>query len=207
MLQARCSLIALDPCELGQSVEFIAANVRPVVEKQTGNLGMCLFTNPELGMALLESFWATRDALLRAELSEQADPPGYREALRRASGTVWVDRYRVPVFELDAPLGPAAQLRLTRMHIPPSRVDDFVAVYAATEVPSLPDIEGFRCARLLVDKDCSHAITEVVWRDGRALAASRSIAAAMRVSMAAATGCVIQGVEEYTFSFDSVRKP
>jgi hypothetical protein len=207
VLQARCSLIALDPDEIGELVEFIAADVHPAVEKQAGNLGMCLYTNPELGVAVLESFWATRDALRLAELSGQVDPPRYQEALRRASGAASVERYRVPVFELETPPGLTARLRRTRMHIAPPNVDDFVEVYAATEIPSLPDIEGFRCARLLVDTECGRSIAEVVWRDDRALAASRSIAAAMRVSTAAAAGCVIQGVEEYTLSFDSVRKP
>jgi hypothetical protein len=126
VLQARFNLITADPLLLGDSVKFIEAEVRPVVESLPGSLGMLLYTNPELGVAVLESFWTSRAALVQ---SGEMVWPGRREAVRRAVGTVAVERYRVPVFEREAPLRAGAGLRLTRMDVEPSRVEDAVESY------------------------------------------------------------------------------
>jgi hypothetical protein len=49
-------------------------------------------------------------------------------------------------------------------------------------------------------------ISESVWRNAQALAASRSAEAAARVDMAESTGCVIRAVDEYGLVFSSARK-
>jgi hypothetical protein len=51
VLQARWNLITADPLRLDDSVKFIETDVRPAVENELGNLGMSLYTNPELGLA------------------------------------------------------------------------------------------------------------------------------------------------------------
>jgi hypothetical protein len=202
MLQARFNLITADPLRLGESVKYIEAEVRPAVESMHGSLGMSLYTNPELGVAILESFWASREALL---LSEQMASPYRHDAVRRAMGTVCVERYRVPVFEREAPLDTGAALRLTRMDIEPSRVEDAVEAYGASAVPWLAETEGFCAALLLTDRSTGHSISETIWLNHHALAASRSAAAAIRVETVRSTGCVIWAVEEYGLVFSSAR--
>lgn len=204
MLQARVYLITLDPAELDDSVKFAETEFRPVVERLPGSLGISLFTNPEIGVAVLESFWASRDQM---RLSEQMITPGCRGGLRRPSGTVSAERYRVPVFEQQAPLSPGSGLRLTRMDVDPARVEDAVQVYGDTVVPSLADTGGFGGTLLLADRDSGRLIGEAVWRNDKALAASRGIEARERVSLVEATGCAIQAVEEYGLLVNSVRKP
>jgi hypothetical protein len=49
-------------------------------------------------------------------------------------------------------------------------------------------------------------ISESIWRNPQALAASRSAAATVRVEMVASTGCVIRAVDEYGLVFSSARK-
>ncbi|HEX4661975.1 MAG TPA: hypothetical protein VH307_31650 [Streptosporangiaceae bacterium] len=203
MLQVRFNLITADPLRLGDSLKFIEAEVRPVVESLRGSLGISLYANPELGVAIVESFWASRVALVQ---SEEMVSPGRQEAVRRAGGTVAVERYRVPVFEREAPLSPGAALRLTRMDIQPSGVADAVEAYGDTAVPGLAETEGFRGALLLADRDTGHLISETIWRNPQALAASRSVAAAVWVDTVASTGCVIRAVEEYGVIFSSARK-
>lgn len=202
-MQVRFNLITADPLRLGDSLKFIEAEVRPVVESLRGSLGISLYANPELGVAIVESFWASRVALVQ---SEEMVSPGRQEAVRRAGGTVAVERYRVPVFEREAPLSPGAALRLTRMDIQPSGVADAVEAYGDTAVPGLAETEGFRGALLLADRDTGHLISETIWRNPQALAASRSVAAAVWVDTVASTGCVIRAVEEYGVIFSSARK-
>ena len=203
MLQARLNLITADPLRLDDSVKFIEADVRPAVENELGNLGTSLYTNPELGVAVLTSFWVSRDALRH---SEDVARPRRREAIKRAAGTVSVERYRVPVFERKAPPGTGTALRLTRMDVEPSRVEDVVEVYGDTVVPRFADAEGFCSSLLLVDRTTGHSVSQTMWRAPEALAASRSLATAVRVETVTAADCVIRTVEEYGLVFDSSRK-
>ncbi len=64
MLHVRLNLITADPLRLGDSIKYIEDEVRPAVESQPGNLGISLQANPELGVAILESFWASHNAML-----------------------------------------------------------------------------------------------------------------------------------------------
>ena len=206
MLQARFHLITADPLRLADVLKFIETEVRPETENREGSLGMSLYANPEVGVAVLESFWATREMLL---LNENRGLPDLGDALRHAAGTVRVARYRVPVYEWDweGPLDPRAGLRLTWIDIEPSKADDAVEAYGDTVVPGLAETEGFVGSLLLVGQDTGHLIGEAIWRNPQALAASRSAAAATRVEMAESTGGVIRAVDEYGLVFSSARKP
>ncbi|HKB31309.1 MAG TPA: hypothetical protein VKD26_10785 [Streptosporangiaceae bacterium] len=211
MLHVRLNLITADPLRLGDAIKYIEAEVRPAVEGQVGNLGMSLQVNSELGVAILESFWVSGDALRD---SEKIVAPSRREAVRRAAGTVTVERYRVPIFEQEAPSRSGAGVRLTRMDTEPSKLEDAIEAFGDTAVPWLADTDGFCSALLFTDSSSGRMISETVWRDPQALAASRSAAAAIRVDAVAAirvdavaaTGCVIRAVEEYSLVFSSARK-
>ena len=203
MLHVRLNLITADPLRLGDSIKYIEDEVRPAVESQPGNLGISLQANPELGVAILESFWASHDMLLD---SERIVAPSRREAVRRATGTVAVERYRVPIFELEGPMTGGSGVRLTRMDVDRLRVEDAVEVFGDTAVPWLADTEGFCSTLLFVDHNSGHLISQTVWRDLQTLAGSRSAAAAMRVHTVEATGCVIRAVEEHSMVFSSARK-
>jgi hypothetical protein len=203
MEHVRFNLITADPERLADSVKFIQAEVRPQVDSQPGSLGTSLYTDPEHGLAILESFWVSDDAMLA---SEHAVSTGRREAVRRAAGTVSVERFQVPVFELEAPLRAGAGLRLTRMDFEPSRVEDAVEAYGDTVVPWLADTAGFCSALLLMDERTGHSISETVWRDEQALAGSRSVSAAIRADTVASTDGVVRAVEEYGLVSTSARK-
>ena len=203
MLHVRHNLITADPALLGDSVKFMENEVRPAVEGQPGNLGVSLQVNPELGLAILESFWVSGDAL---RVSEHAVAPSRAAAVRRAAGTVTVERYAVPVFELEVPLRSGEGVRVTRMDVAPSAVEDTIEVIGDTAVPRLADTEGFCSALFFIDRTAGHSIFETSWRDPQALAGSRSTAAAVRVDTVLATNGVIRAVEEYQMMFSSARK-
>ncbi len=119
MLHVRLNLITADPIRLGDSVKFVEnRDCRAVVEGQPGNLGMALKLNPDIGVAILESFWVSGDAL---RASERMTVPNRAAAVRRASGTVTVERYSVPVFEREAPLRSGEGVRVTRLDVQPAR--------------------------------------------------------------------------------------
>jgi len=203
MLHVRLNLITADPIRLGDSVKFVENEVRPMVESQPGNLGMAMKLNPDIGVAILESFWVSGDAL---RASERMAAPNRAAAVRRASGTVTVERYSVPVFEREAPLRSGEGVRVTRLDVQPGAVEDTVAAFGDVTVPWLADTEGFCSTLLFIDRTSGRSVVETVWRDREALAASRSAAAAIRVNTVRATNGVIRSVEEYHLVFSSARK-
>jgi hypothetical protein len=203
MLNVRFNFITADPARLAESIKFIESEVRPQVDSQPGSLGTALYTDPGPGLAILESFWASGDAMAA---SERAVMPNRRETIKRVGGTVSVERYEVQVFELEHPVRSGAGMRLTRMDVEPSQVEDAVEGYGDTAVPWLAETKGFCSTLLLVDPRTGHAISETLWRDKEALVDSRSVAASVRVDTVAATGCLIRAVEEYGLVSTSARK-
>jgi hypothetical protein len=203
MLHVRLNLITADPRLLGDSIKFIENEVRPEVESQHGSLGLTLQANPEMGIAILESFWASGDAL---RASERVVAPNRAAAVRRATGTVTVERYSVPVFEREAPLITGEGVRLTRMDVEPSAVENAVAAFGDITVPRLAGIQGFCCALFLIDRHSGRSVIETIWQGPEGLASSRSGAAAIRVDSVLATNGVIRAVEEYQLVFSSARK-
>lgn len=202
MLEARFEAITTDPLRLGEVVAFIESDVRPAIGSLRDSLGMTLCTNPELGAAVFESFWDSREALLR---SEERISPDWDDAIRRAVGTVRVDRFAVPVFEREIGPPPGAGVRLTRMDVGPKGVEDAVEIYGDTAVPWLAETAGFCDALLLTDHGTGHLISEDIWLNPQALAASRSVAAAVRAEIAESGGFAIRTIEEYSLVFSTAR--
>jgi heme-degrading monooxygenase HmoA len=203
VLHARLNLITADPVLLGESVRYIESEIRPAVERLPGNLGMSLLANPESSVAVLESFWVSHNALLD---SENAVATARGEMTRRVKGTVTTECYRIPVFEREAPLRGGEGIRLTRMEAGRSAFEDAVEGFGDTAVPWLAETAGFRGALLFADPASGHLISETVWRDPAALAASPSAAAVARAIGVDAADYVIRAVEEYILVFSSARK-
>ncbi len=205
MLHVEVSRITADPRRLADAVSYLTSEVRPVMERQPGNLGTSLLLDPEAGAMGFESFWASNGALVA---SGDVIAAGVAEAARRAGGTVTRERYAVLVFEREAPLRGGQGVRVTPMNVEPSmlsNVEDAVAWYGDTAVPRLADASGFCAALLYADWASGRLVSETVWQDPQALAASRNTATAGEAAAAAALNGVIGASGEYRLVFSSAR--
>jgi heme-degrading monooxygenase HmoA len=214
VLHVNLNLISEDPDLLGESISYIEATVRPAVEHLRGNLGMSLHADRQSGALVLESFWASRDELMDGE---NAAAPGLAEDARRGNGTVAAQMYDVPVFVLEGySAGGGEAVQLNWMDVDPSKplaegaiassadtevmIEDAIASFGDSAVPSLAETAGFRGALLYAGWDSRRLISETIWRDTRALAASRSTAV-----QAEATGCMIRDTHDYRLVFSTAR--
>ena len=168
-----------------------------------GSLGLSLLTGQEGGVAIVESFWARHDALW---LSAEADALVRGELTRRVKRTVTAEDYEVPVFERGAPLRGGEAVRLTRVQVKPPGVLDVIDVYGDTAVPWLADTPGFRGALLFAAPARGQLISQTVWRDPAARAASPGLAEMIRSEILAEEGCEIRADEDYGLIFNSARK-
>ena len=213
MLHVEVSWISGDPFQLGDAISYLAGEVRPAVERQPGNLGTSLLVDSETGAMGFESFWASNNALVDskdvivASAGEAAKRVG--GTAKRARETVTHERYAVLVFEQEAPLRGGQVARVTRMIVEPSKlsnIEDAVAWYGDTVVPQLADTSGFCAALLYADWATGRLVSETVWQDPHALAASQSAATAAEAAATEALNGVISASGEYQLAFSSARR-
>jgi hypothetical protein len=200
MLHAYLDLITADPQTLSGCIDYIQHQARPMVESQRGSLGLLLLASPDDGVAVFESLWAQHVAL---DASEEVSAALRGEVAGQAGGSVTAARYQVPVFEHDAPLHGGERARLTRIEVKPSAVTDVIEAFGDSAVPLLAPAPGFRGALLLADWDSGHLVSQTIWRDPQARAASPSVAELIEADLLQSAGCQIRAVEDYTLVFSS----
>jgi hypothetical protein len=217
VLHVEVSRVAGDPLWLGDAISYVTSEVRPAVERQPGSLGTSLLIDPEAGALGFESFWVSHGALAAGG---DVIAASVCEAAQRARGEVTRERYEVVVFEREAPLPGGRGVRVTPMSVEPTRAEDAVAPmsaessrlsnaedavawYGDTVVPLLADTSGFCAALLYADWAAGRLISETVWQDPDALAASRKSATAGEAAAAEAINGVLGASAEYRLVFSS----
>jgi len=204
MLHAHLDLITTaDPLALRRCVGYIENQVRPVLESQPGSLGLSLLASPEHGVAVCESLWTSRDEL---GASEQVAAPLRGEMARQARGSLTGAQYQLPVFQQEAPLHGGEGARLTRIEVKRSAVTDVIEAFGDSVVPQLAGTPGFRGALLFADRSSGHLVSQTIWWDPQARAASPSVAAVIRADLLDAADCQIRAVEDYSLVFSSARR-
>jgi hypothetical protein len=207
VLHTRLNRIAGDTAALDSCVSYIESDIRPALESRPGSLGISVLQDRERGVAIFGSVWATSPEMRG---SEDTEVPLRGELARRAGGPVTVEDYQVPVFELverQALPRRGRAVRLTRMQVQPSQVEDLIEVVGDIAVPSLVETPGFCDALLFADRSSGRLISETVWRDAEARAAAPSVAAIVRAEVPAEAGSEIRAVEDYALVFSTVREP
>jgi hypothetical protein len=199
-MHARLSLVTADPNKIDDVVKYVSNDARSIVEDKPGNLGMSMAVN-DLGVAVVESFWVSGDAMRESERQVSATRV---EAARLGGGTVSVEHYAIAsVVQVgEPPVG--AGMRLTRADVDAAKVDAAIAAYEDSAVPWLTETPGLCAARLYIHRRTGRSITEALWTDAQALMESRAVAATIRTDTVAATGAVIRAVEEYRLVFSTV---
>jgi hypothetical protein len=217
VLYTRLSRIAADPPALDDCVAYIKGEARQAVEFRPGSLGISVLADRTEGAALFGSVWVSWEAM---SASEETEAPLRAELAKRAGTPVTVWDYQIPISVIFDPvllLGGQA-VRLTRIQVKPSQVDDVIEVVGDEVVPSLSEAPGFRAALLFADPASGRMISETIWRDPRARAAAPSVAAIIRREFPDEAGrdipgfpdeggAEICGVADYSLVFSSIRDP
>jgi hypothetical protein len=207
VLHTRLNLIAADAAALDKCAAYIEREIRPELEARPGSLGVSVLEDRERGVALFGSVWASS---LHMSGSENTEAPFRGELARLAGATVTVENYEVPVYELvERPAVPQRgyAVRLTRIHVRPSQVDDVIDVVGDIAVPSLIETPGFCDALLFAEPASGRLICETVWRDPRSRGAAPGVAAIIRAEVPDEAGGQTPAVEDYVLAVSSLREP
>jgi hypothetical protein len=137
---------------------------------------------------------------------QHATAGGRSKHVRRRLGLPGSVAGAVPVFEPQAPLRGGEAARLTRIEVTRPAMNDVIEVFGDTAVPWLAEAPGFRGALLFADRASGHLISQTLWRDAQARAASPSTAEVIQADVLESAHCVIRAVEDYTLVFSSVTR-
>ncbi len=179
-MYARFTLHTADPARLGEVISHYENDVSTAFTHEPGSRGMSVLVNDDLGVALVQAYWTTEDAM-RSNDATFADP--IHDAAFFGA-TVSIEYYEIARFIHIASAHPGAAVSLTR--IDATSLDDVVAAYDYFAVGSLADSDGF-CTAVL-----------------EALVAARSASAARRLDAVKAGTAVVRGIEQYRLDFRSV---
>jgi hypothetical protein len=218
VLHIRLCRIAAEPPALDDCVAYIESEARQAVEFRPGSLGISVLADRTKGTALYGSVWVSWDAM---SASEETEAPLRAELAKRAGTPVTVWDYQIPIsviFDYALLLQGGQAVRLTRIQVKPSQVDDVIEVVGDEVVPSLSEAPGFRAVLLFDDPASGRMISETIWRDPRARAAAPSVAAIIRREFPDEAGSDIPGfpdeggaeicgVTDYSLVFSSMRDP
>ena len=218
VLHIRLCRIAAEPPALDDCVAYIESEARQAVEFRPGSLGISVLADRTEGAALYGSVWVSWDAM---SASEETEAPLRAELAKRAGTPVTVWDYQIPIsviFDYALLLQGGQAVRLTRIQVKPSQVDDVIEVVGDQVVPSLSEAPGFRAVLLFDDPASGRMISETIWRDPRARAAAPSVAAIIRREFPDEAGSDIPGfpdeggaeicgVTDYSLVFSSMRDP
>ena len=197
-MYARFTLHTADPARLGEVIGHYENDVSTAFTHEPGSRGMSVLVNDDLGVALVQAYWTTEDAM-RSNDATFADP--IHDAAFFGA-TVSIERYEIARFIHIASAHPGAAVSLTR--IDATSLDDVVAAYDYFAVGSLAGSDGFCTAVLFVDRQSGRAAVETTWRYDEALVAARSASAARRLDAVKAGTAVVRGIEQYRLDFRSV---
>lgn len=197
---ARLTLHTADPARLDEVISHYEDDVVEVFRHEPGYRGLSVLVNDDLGVVLVESYWATEQEMRSNDATFVR--PVHDAAFFGA--TVASEHYDVASFVHVAPASPGAAVSLTRLDCEPSSQDALRAAFGDNAATPLAASEGFCTAVLFIDAQTGHAAVETIWRDRRALVAARGTTAARRLE-AASTGTVtVRGMEQYRLDFHSV---
>ncbi len=204
MLHVRFNVVSgADPAALGDCVGYLEQGAIGAIEAEPGSLGVSLLTEPGRGGAVLESYWSALDGLRN---SEQAAEELRSELIRRAGGAVAVKEYGVHVFEQEGPLLGGEVARLTRISVKPDAVDDAIEVFGDTAVPEFVEAQGFCGAMLFADLTSGQLVSQTIWLNTAARAASPSAGHVVLVDMFGSAETKVSQPEDYSLEYTSARR-
>jgi hypothetical protein len=218
VLHIRLTRIAAESPALDDCIAYIESEARWAVEFRPGSLGISVLADRTEGAALFGSVWVSWEAM---SATEETEAPLRAELAKRAGTPVTVCDYQIPIsviFDHALLLLGGQAVRLTRIQVKPSQVDDVIEVAGDQVVPPLSEAPGFRAALLFADPASGRMISETIWRDARARAAAPSVAAIIRrefpdeagsdiPGFSDEGGAEICGVADYSLVFSSLRDP
>jgi heme-degrading monooxygenase HmoA len=185
-------------------VTFVDDEVRPALMDMDGCIGLSMICDRDSGRCIITSAWSTEDAM---SSTEQKVQPLRDKGVDIFGGQPSIDRWEIAVLHRDAPSAEGACVRCTWLSMDSSRIDDAIGTFRMATLPAVEEIDGFRSASLMVDRDSGRAVVSVTYASRDAMVASRSAADDLRTRIADDVGASVTDVGEFDLALAHLHVP
>jgi quinol monooxygenase YgiN len=201
---ARSTTIRTQPSSIDAGIAFVHDEVMPSVRAVDGCVGVSLLVDRQSGRCIFTSAWETEEAL-RSGL-ELVQPMRTR-AEDMFGSTRSSEQWEIAALHRDHRANGGACVRATWVMVDPSLIDDGIAMYKASVLPALEDLEGFCSASLMVNRATGHAVSSVTFDSREAMERNRAQAEALKVATANEAGAQEIDEAEFDLALAHLRVP
>ncbi len=180
-------------------------SVLPLIKKQKGYAGVALLTNRKTGDGFAVTYWETEQAMKesRGQIRPEAQP------IMASVGTSIVEdnECEVAVQERFQPPKANVWVRVTTVEGDPAKVDEGIASYKKSVVPTVQKQPGARAAILLVDRKAGKSFSGTIWDTEKDLQSSEAAVTGLRKEIAEKIGAKSPRVEVFEVVFTEILTP
>lgn len=190
----RTSTFQADPSKLDEGIEFARANVPGALSKLDGSLGWTMLVNRQDGRCMVNSWWESEKAL---KASDKALAPLRKQGGEVLGAPAKPEEWEVAVMERRREIKPGCGLRMTRVRLDPTTIDQGIDVFRTTTVPEATMMDGFCSISMAVNRRTGEALASVIFESMAAVEATREKAKQVRATTAEKAHAEILDVHEY----------
>lgn len=190
----RTSTFQADPSKLDEGIEFARANVPGALSKLDGSLGWTMLVNRQDGRCMVNSWWESEQAL---KASDKALAPLRKQGGEVLGAPAKPEEWEVAVMERRREIKPGCGLRMTRVRLDPTTIDQGIDVFRTTTVPEATMMDGFCSISMAVNRRTGEALASVIFESMAAVEATREKAKQVRATTAEKAHAEILDVHEY----------
>jgi heme-degrading monooxygenase HmoA len=191
---ARVTTLHGDPDRMDTCVDQVDGEIRAAVEATPGNRGFAVLSDPRRVRVLGISYWDGRTPLRSSE--------GTLGALRDAAASSFGGGLDMENYELLVGIRHTipcrdAVVRLTRMRVDPSRVDEAEVLMFEEVLTRVKGADGLCSFQLLRDRETGAGLTLTAWERQRDAEAFAPVAEQLRVRVGDRVGLRWDSPETY----------
>lgn len=182
----RASIIEGDPDKIEAGIAFVRDRAKPEVEATAGTRGLSMWVDRINGLAVVTTVWEDRTALdasgetasgLRAEAAAVLGSTNVRVRVSEPA-IIWQEAHDQPGY----------WLRSIEMEVPRDRLDEAIATFRDNSLPMIKELPGINTVLLLINREDSVVVLNLVYRTKADLDASRETGKARRAEFSAQLG-------------------
>jgi heme-degrading monooxygenase HmoA len=194
-----------DASKTDEALKLWTQSVLPLIKKQKGYAGVSMLTNRKTGDGLSVSYWETEQAM--KESRGNIRPEAQRIMASTGGSIVEDNECEVAVMERFKQPKTNVWVRLTTLEADPSKVEQGIADYKSSVVPTVQKQAGARAAILLVDRKAGKSFSGTLWDTEKDLQNSEAAVGGLRKEIAEKIGAKGPKVEVFEIAFTEILTP
>jgi heme-degrading monooxygenase HmoA len=199
---ARYTTVRGDPAKIDSAIDQVDGHARAAVEATEGNRGFAVVADTEEGRLVGASYWDSAESMRASEDSLEWTRADAAAAL---AGTVSTESFEVMIGLRHSIPARGAAVRIARLEVDPTRVDEMVSQLREDSVPRVKGAGGLCSFQLLVNRESGAGMVVTAWENADSADAFWPTAEQLRARTSDRVGTRFEMPETLTLVRTSVR--